>query len=107
MDVIHLTANLQLYTTEKGGRKRPIFSRYRPNHVFEYENGQMKDAYMGTIIFDHTEKIYPGEAGTIQVKFPSEQNIHHFMEIGRTWWIHEGNHKMGEATIINIIHDPN
>jgi translation elongation factor EF-Tu-like GTPase len=103
-DLIKIKAKLTLYSTEKGGRQSGIKSGYRPNHVFEYkDNGlDLKAGYMGEISFDKNHIIKPSESKIVKVQFASGQNIDKYIELGRTWWIHEGRRKVGEAVITEI-----
>jgi translation elongation factor EF-Tu-like GTPase len=100
---IYITAKLTLYSTDKGGRKTGIRTGYRPNHVFEYDNkGSFKQTYIGQINFDDGKWIMPGETDEVTVEFLNLFDIAKFLTIGRKWWIHEGNNKLGEAVIIDI-----
>ncbi|WP_055444388.1 hypothetical protein [Lacinutrix himadriensis] len=104
-DSIIVKAKLKLYSTANGGRTNGIKTGYRPNHVFEYnENGiDFKAGYMGKICFEENQTIKPTESRTVKVKFVNGQNINKYIELGRTWWIHEGHRKIGEAEISEII----
>ena len=104
-DVIEIKAKLTLYSTDSGGRKTGIKTGYRPNHVFEYkDNGtDFKACFMGEIYFNENHIINPSESKTVNVKFVSGQNIDKYIEIGRIWWLHEGQRKVGEAEITEIV----
>ncbi|MGV6831430.1 MAG: hypothetical protein ACWA5P_07710, partial [bacterium] len=95
-DVIHIIAELTLYTTENGGRKNGIISGYRPNHVLEYlpNSDDFPTTYIGQIDFDK-ELILPGETEKVKVIFLRHQNIAKLIAEGRIWWIHEGPRKIG------------
>lgn len=95
-------ARIRLKPTNEGGRKTGIKSGYRPNHVFEYKNGNMVSAYMGDVIFDEQEWIEPGEEKVVTIRFMSGQAIKDFLTVGRIWWIHEGNRLVAEAEIVGI-----
>lgn len=104
-EIINVKAKLHLYSTEKGGRKTGIANKYRPNHVMEYlspKKDRYPTTYIGQIEFDYYE-IYPGETRTVFVKFLDHQNICDFIQIGRIWWIHEGEKCIGEAEILDIL----
>jgi translation elongation factor EF-Tu-like GTPase len=101
--IIKIKARLTLYSTKNGGRKTGIRSGYRPNHVFEYDNGRFKQTYIGQIIFDQQEWIMPGETANVDIEFINMLDIERFINVGRKWWIHEADHKLGESEIIEII----
>lgn len=101
--LIKVNAFLRLTPTEEGGRKTGIASGYRPNHVFEYsENGEMAEAFMGDVQFEHSETIEPGNEQRVLVRFLLSQRIERFLEPKREWYIHEGPNKVGTARIINF-----
>jgi translation elongation factor EF-Tu-like GTPase len=99
---VNVKAKLRLKTTAEGGRQKGIHSGYRPNHVFEYVDGEMKAAYMGQIEFDGTEMLPLGEERIVLVRFLFQIPIEEYLTIGRKWWIHEGGRQVGEAEIIEI-----
>jgi translation elongation factor EF-Tu-like GTPase len=105
---IYVIAKLKLYTTENGGRRTPIHTGYRPNHVFEYKENSKNFVmgYMGEINFD-IDKIYPGETAKVEVNFLDIGSIKDFLTKGRTWWIHEGPRVIGKATVLELIHIEN
>ena len=100
---IKVKAKLFLYSTENGGRNKPIHSGYRPNHVFEYVQGEFKQTYIGQITFSNQDSIYPGEAALVDIEFVDMLDVKRFLHVGRKWWIHEVNKKLGEAEIIEIL----
>jgi translation elongation factor EF-Tu-like GTPase len=101
--VIQIKASLKLYSTNQGGRQTGIRSKYRPNHVFEYENDQFLRTFIGEIDLQDREELLPGEEGNAVVKFLLGQPIEAYLEVGRKWWIHEGARKVGEATITSLV----
>lgn len=101
--LIHIKANLEIFATEKDGRKSGIKSGYRPNHVFEYQtNGQFEYSFIGDLQFDEKDLIMPGECRIVTARFLSHQPIDEYLTIGRKWWIHEGPNRIGEAEIFEI-----
>jgi translation elongation factor EF-Tu-like GTPase len=103
VETIKIKAKLTLFATENGGRKTGIKTGYRPNHVFEYENGIFKQTYIGQITFDDREWILPGDIANVYVEFINMLDIKRFINVGQKWWIHEAAKKLGEAEIIEII----
>jgi len=96
-------SKLNLIPTDEGGRKTPIQSGYRPDHVFEYEeSGLIKYAFIGDIQLGKIETLSPGENAEIIVRFLTHQPIEEHLEIGKNWWIHEGRNKIGICEIIDI-----
>ena len=101
--LIHIKANIELISSENGGRKNGISSDYRPNHVFEYQtNGQFEYSFIGDIQIENNRILKPGEKGVVTVRFLTHQPIDKYLNIGRKWWIHEGARKIGEAEILGI-----
>jgi translation elongation factor EF-Tu-like GTPase len=103
MDSIKIKAKLTLYSTDNGGRKTGIKTGYRPNHVFESDKkDSFKQTYIGQITFDNQEWIMPGETTNVDIEFINMLDVKRFISVGRIWWIHEANKKLGEAEIIEI-----
>jgi translation elongation factor EF-Tu-like GTPase len=103
-DTIVIKAKLTLYPTEISGRKTGIKTGYRPNHVFEYKDNSTDfvTTYIGQIEFEK-EWILPNETEIVTVRFLKSQNISKLINKGRVWWIHEGQNKLGEAEILEIL----
>jgi hypothetical protein len=101
--LIRIKAKLKLKSTADGGRKTGFINGYRPNHVFEYKEGQSLQTYIGDIVFDGQDSIEPGEEKIVTVRFLINQRIEEYLNIGRKWWIHEGERNIGEAEMIGII----
>jgi translation elongation factor EF-Tu-like GTPase len=101
-DLITVKAQLKMKKTEDGGRKTGFISGYRPNHVFEYKDGQLVHTYIGDIKFDGQDLIQPGEEKLVTVRFLLNQPIEKYINVGRKWWIHEGLNVIGEAEIVAV-----
>jgi hypothetical protein len=101
--LIIVKAEIKMRTTDEGGRKTGFKSGYRPNHVFEYEDGIVANTYIGDIQFEDQESIMPGEEKIVNVRFLAHQPIEKHLNIGQKWWIHEGPLCIGEAEILEII----
>lgn len=103
MHLIKVNAVFRLTPTNEGGRKSGIISGYRPDHVFEYqENGEMVEAFVGDIQFDHPKVLEPGMEQRVVVRFLLSQRIERFLEPEREWFIHEASTKVGTARIIDF-----
>jgi translation elongation factor EF-Tu-like GTPase len=98
--LITIKAKLKLKTTAAGGRKTGFISGYRPNHVFEYKDNEMLQAYIGDIVFDDQSTIEPGEEKIVTVRFSLNQQIEKYLYKGCIWWIQEGENLTGEAEIL-------
>ncbi|WP_400077897.1 hypothetical protein [Winogradskyella sp. R77965] len=90
-------------STKDGGRKSPVSSGFRPNHVFEYQsNDQFQFAFVGDIQLNGDNLMMPGEIKEVTVSFLSNQPIDKYLNIGRKWNIHEGGREIGKAEILEI-----
>ena len=96
---IIIKAKLKLKSTQENGRKTPIKSGYSPNHVFEYKNGIL-ETFIGKIIFDDVNEIYPGEESIVAIEFLQNAPIERYLQKGQKWYIHEGLNQLGEAIMI-------
>ena len=79
-----------------------ILPGYRPNHVFEYNAGQMLNAHVGEIQWDNGEWLMPREQRIVTIQFLLVTDLEKYLTIGRKWWIHEGPIVVGEAEIIEV-----
>ena len=98
--LIIVKARLQLKTTADGGRATPFLSGYRPNHVFEVTNPLR--TFIGDILLDDRELLYPGESADVTVRFLPVPEILRFMKAGRHWYINEANKNIGQAEIMAV-----
>jgi translation elongation factor EF-Tu-like GTPase len=96
-----ITALLTLKATNEGGRRSGIVSGYRPNHVFEYFDGQIHSSFIGEVQFEG-EWIQPGESRVVNIEFLFVTELEKYLVAGRKWWIHEASKLVGEAEIISI-----
>ena len=81
-DLIIVKAKFALYSTDIGGRKTPIISGYRPNHVFEYKenSNDFIATYIGDVNFEGQEFLYPGELIVATVRFLRHGDIERFIQ---------------------------
>lgn len=68
-DLLTIKARLTMKRAEDGGRKTGFISGYRPNHVFEYKEGQLLQTFIGDIKFEGQDTIEPGEQKLVTVRF--------------------------------------
>jgi len=101
-ELILVKTRLKMRTTEEGGRETGFISGLRPNHVFEYSDDGLLRTYIGDIQFEGKELIMPGEEKEVLVRFLDHQSIRKYLQVGRTWWVHEGARCTGEAEILEI-----
>ncbi|WP_422092070.1 hypothetical protein [Tenacibaculum ovolyticum] len=102
-EIVEVKAKLKLYSKIKGGRDSAIITKYRPNHVFEYnDKGDYLMTFIGQIEFNNVSEILPGEEKEVLVKFLFHMPIEKYLNIERKWWIHEGNKCIGEGEILEI-----
>jgi translation elongation factor EF-Tu-like GTPase len=102
-DLIEVRASIKLLSANKGGRQTAIQSGYRPDHVFEYKDGKILQAYMGDIRLDDGQVLHPGEHGEVTVRFLFREVLVALLKPGRKWWIHEGSKMIGEAEVIEVL----
>lgn len=103
-DTLKVKAKVTLYSTENGGRKTPISTGYRPNHVFDYKKNKNDfiSTLVGEIEFD-CGYIYPGQTEIVTIDFLPIGSIDLFLQKGRIWGLHEGIRKVGEAEVLEIM----
>ena len=105
-DLFMVHATLKILTSQEGGtRKSPVYSGYRPNHVFELKDSQPVQTYIGQIDWDELKPVSVGDTREVIVKFPAMQPIEEFLEVNKIWWIYEGPSLIGEL-IMNSIQLP-
>lgn len=99
--LIVVKATLKMKATEEGGRRTPLVSGYRPDHVFEYKNEKVMQAFIGDIQFEGMP-VKPGEERIVKIRFLAGQRIEPYLTVGRKWWIHEAEKQLGSAEILHI-----
>lgn len=67
-ELLTIKAKIRLKTTAEGGRMSGIATNYRPNHVFEYDDGKLKGSYIGQIEFEK-ETIDLGVDEIVTIRF--------------------------------------
>jgi len=100
---IKIKARIKLLPTEEGGRNTGVGNKYRPNHVFEYADGQILASYIGEIIMGDKDWIFPGEIKDAIIKFLDVPSINKYLIPGRKWWLHEGGQRVGVAELIDLL----
>lgn len=54
-------------------------------------------------VFEHSGELPPGAEAPVTVRFLLGQPIEELLEVGRTWWLHEGSRKVGQARIVRLL----
>ncbi len=101
-DLILVTTKLRMKSSAQGGRQTGFANGFRPNHVFEYENGRPSGTFIGDIRFEGQDLILPGEETIVTVRFLMSMPIEKYLFIGRRWWIHEGERCIAEAEMLEF-----
>ncbi len=91
-------AELYLTQKENGGREKPVFSGYSPEHVFDKSG----DRFFGRISFDNQKGIFPGNRSVVTVDFMSSDFLEDCLSEGVVWAIFEGSNEVGQAKLIRI-----
>ncbi len=65
-----MKATIHFRIPTEGGRKAPISSGYRPDHVFEVvDKDKFMQAFVGDIQFEDQNYIQAGETKVVKVRF--------------------------------------
>ena len=91
------TAKILLLSTDDGGRRRPIYSQYRP--AFSFNTLQY---FSGQITLLDREELIPGQMGLASVKLLPARHIRKTLRRGDTFKISEGKHVIGLGTIEQV-----
>ena len=90
-------ASLSLLPSDEGGRKRPVFSHYRP--VFSFNT---KQYFSGEIELINKDELFPGETSPINVRLLPSKHIRHNLSPGDAFAIHEGERIVGLGFIKTV-----
>jgi translation elongation factor EF-Tu-like GTPase len=91
------TAMISLFPTENGGRKRPVYSHYRPSFSFN-----TKMHFCGEILFLNKEEVMPGDIAVASVRLLPARYIRRNLKSGDAFTILEGSNIVGSGVIQNI-----
>lgn len=94
-------AELKNRTSEKGGRKTPANSGYRPQVKFAFSKMQTS----GRQKFIGTDIVYPGETVLAEITILSPQFFESQLEIGMEFEFQEGERIIGTGIIIEILNE--
>jgi len=104
--VIVISAKLKVLLPEEGGKRiTGIKTGYRPNHVFELTDDKPNSTFIGEILFDDTEFIYPGEEKIVKIRFIKESDVENYLYSGRKWWVYEMPNLIARGEVLEIFQD--
>lgn len=94
----NLKAFITLLPTEKGGRKKSVFSGYKPSLVFNTHKSYSAEIYL----IDKTE-LEPGETSMAFIKLLPARTIRKNLHINDSFTLVEGNKAVGNGMIITEV----
>ena len=97
MDLIKVTAEVELLSTANGGREKPVRTGYSPNHRFD-----SMSYYIGRIDFDDEEWHAPGTRSIATIDFVPSPRLRERLQPGFAWDITEGAHVVGRAVLLTV-----
>lgn len=90
-------AIISLFTTQMGGRRKPIYSGYRPSFAFNTQKH-----FCGEISLLQTDELKPGNSAEVFIKLLPSQYIRQNLKPGDAFSILEGNTPIGSGIIETI-----
>lgn len=93
----NLTARITLFPTDKGGRKRPVYSGYKPSFAFNTEKH-----YSGEIELLDKKELNPGETSDVFIKLLPAKSIRKNLKHNDSFTITEGNRTIGAGVIEKV-----
>jgi elongation factor Tu len=91
-------AKITLLPTRDGGRKKPIFSGYRPAFVFNTQK-----QYSGEVLLIDKQELNPGETTQAEIKLLPARTIRRNLHINTAFTLVEGSKIIGDGTIIKEV----
>lgn len=91
------TAIISLFPTENGGRRKPVYSNYKPSFSFN-----TMQHISGEIALLNKEILYPGESAVIYVKLLPSKHIRENLKNGDAFTVLEGDKIIGSGVIQKI-----
>ncbi len=92
-----IEAEISYLRTEEGGRRKPAFSGYRPQFVYD---GRHWDAIHD---YGDVERVYPGETAVVYLSFLSPHCHIGKLYPGKEFFIYEGAHMIARGTVTRIL----
>lgn len=101
MQGIDFIADLKYLTTEEGGRKTPVFSGYRPQVKFDFDEMQTS----GQQTFLNKDTVYPGDTVEATIRIISVEHFANTLTEGMKFEFKEGSRIIGTGIITEILND--
>jgi len=96
--IVHFTALINYYTTEKGGLVTPVSSGFRASFNFPFE----LVAYIGVQEFTHTELIFPGDSEKVDVTLINADIFLEKLYTGMDFVISDNSGIIGDGVITTL-----
>lgn len=90
-------ALITLFPTKDGGRKKAVYSGYKPSFSFATQKH-----YCGEIELQNVDELQPGESALALIKLLPATYIRHNIEINTPFTILEGNKIVGTGVIKKV-----
>ena len=91
----NLKAFITLLPTGQGGRKKSIFSGYKPSIVFNSHKH-----YCSEVELLEGEELKPGESMMVSIKLLPARTIRKTLQINDSFTLNEGNKAIGNGIIL-------
>ena len=98
---IDFIASVRYLTTEEGGRKTPVFSKYRGQVKISFSEYQTS----GEQTFLNKEIVYPGETVDTEIRLLSPQICVKMLTEGISFEVREGSRIVGVGEITKIVNE--
>lgn len=93
----NLKATITLFPTDQGGRKKPVYTGYRPSFAFNTEKH-----YSGEIELIAREELQPGQTSKAYIKLLPAKTIRKNLKPADAFSITEGNKTVGSGVIEEV-----
>ena len=97
---VFVRAEIKFLSSEEGGRKTPVTSRYRPNHVILPSK---IGTSIGQIMFEGDQWVNPGEEVEAEIQFMNFAALVDHIKKGFEWDIYEGPRLVAKAKVIEVL----
>jgi elongation factor Tu len=96
--VYTLRARITLYDTAMGGRKKPVYSGYRPSFAFNSARN-----YSGEIQLIGNQELQPGHSSHATIRLLPASTIRKRLKQNDAFTINEGSHAIGSGVIEQVL----
>jgi elongation factor Tu len=94
----NLEATITLFPSENGGRKKPVYTGYRPSFAFN-----TSQHYSGEVRLIGKEELFPGETSRVRIKLLPAKTIRKNLKPADSFTITEGNKRVGSGVIEKVV----